>query len=48
MGKYSKVVQQLVGAAHDRGLFSDSQIFALGDGARGLLVIVSLGVSSQD
>ncbi|MDJ0573757.1 MAG: hypothetical protein QNJ65_01140 [Xenococcaceae cyanobacterium MO_234.B1] len=36
MGKYSEVIRQLVGAAKDRGLFSESQIFALADGAIGL------------
>ena len=36
MGKYSEIIQQLVGAAYDRGLFSESQIFALADGAIGL------------
>ncbi len=36
MGKYSEVIEQLVGAAYDRGLGSDSQIFALADGAKGL------------
>ncbi len=36
MGNYSEIIQQLVGAAYDRGLFSESQIFALADGAIGL------------
>ena len=36
MGKYSEIVQQLVGAAYDRGLATNSQIFALADGAKGL------------
>ena len=36
MGKYSEVIQKLIGAAKDRGLFSESQIFALADGAIGL------------
>ncbi len=36
MGKYSEVIQQLVGAAYDRGLAHDSKIFALADGANGL------------
>ncbi len=36
MGKYSEIIQQLVGAAYDRGLFSRTQIFALADGAIGL------------
>ena len=36
MGKYSEIIQQLVGAAYDRGLFSETQIFALADGAIGL------------
>ena len=36
MGNYSEVVQQLIGAAYEQGLFSDSQIFALADGAIGL------------
>ncbi len=36
MGKYSEVLEQLVGAAYERGLCSDSQIFALADGAKGL------------
>ena len=36
MGKYPEIVPQLVGAAYDRGLFSESQIFALADGAIGL------------
>ncbi len=36
MGKYSEIIQQLVGAAYDRGLFPRTQIFALADGAIGL------------
>ena len=36
MGNYSEIIQQLVGAAYDRGLFSRTQIFALADGAIGL------------
>ena len=29
MGKYPEIIQQLIGAAYDRGLFSESEIFAL-------------------
>ena len=36
MGKYSEVMEQLFGAAKDRGLVPNSQIFALADGAKGL------------
>ncbi len=36
MGNYSEIIQQLVGAAYDRGLFPRTQIFALADGAIGL------------
>ena len=36
MGKYSEIIQQLIGAAYDRGLFPRTQIFALADGAIGL------------
>ena len=36
MGKYSEIIQQLVGAAYDRGLFPRTQILALADGAIGL------------
>lgn len=36
MAKYSEIIQQLVGAAYDRGLFPRTQIFALADGAIGL------------
>jgi hypothetical protein len=36
MDKYSEVIRQLIGAAKNRGLFSESQIFALADGAIGL------------
>ncbi len=32
----SEIIQQLVGAAYDRGLFPRTQIFALADGAIGL------------
>ncbi len=36
MDKYPIIVQQLVGAAKDRGLFSGSQLFAVADGGNGL------------
>ncbi|WP_141565613.1 hypothetical protein [Anaplasma marginale] len=36
MDKYPKIIQQLQAAAYDRGLYSESKIFAIGDGANGL------------
>ena len=36
MDKYPKIIQQLRAAAYDRGLYSESKIFAIGDGANGL------------
>ena len=36
IGKYDQIVQQLVGAAYDQGMFVKSQVFALADGANGL------------
>ncbi|MDJ0716830.1 MAG: hypothetical protein QNJ54_21885 [Prochloraceae cyanobacterium] len=30
MGKYPEIIQQLIGAAYDQGLFEKSQIFAYG------------------
>lgn len=36
MDKYPIIVQQLVGAAKDRGLFCNSQVLAVADGAPGL------------
>ncbi len=36
MAKYPDIIQQLVGAAKDRGLFEKSQVFAVADGGIGL------------
>ena len=36
MAKYPEIIEQLVGAAYDQGLFSGSQIFAASDGGTGL------------
>ena len=36
MGKYPEILQHLIGAAYDRGLFSGAQIFAVADGGTGL------------
>ncbi len=36
MGKYPEIIQQLIGAAYHRGLFSGSEIFAVADGGIGL------------
>ena len=36
MGKYPEIIQQLIGAAYDRGLFSESAVFAIADGGIGL------------
>ena len=51
MGKYSEVVQQLIGAAYarvalpsaDQGLADNSPIFALADGAKGLKEALEAG-----
>ncbi len=34
MGKYPEIIQQLIGAAYDQGLFSGSQIFAVAEEER--------------
>ena len=36
LGKYPEIVQQLVGAAYAQGLFVQSQVYAIADGAVGL------------
>jgi hypothetical protein len=36
MGKYPEIIQHLIGAAYDQGLFPGSQIFAVADGGTGL------------
>ncbi len=36
MGKYPEIIQHLIGAAYDQGLFPGAQIFAVADGGTGL------------